>query len=207
MTGVAGRGIELRSPDLRLRELRPVDQGTYHAIHTSPVLTRYLGVDRHSPDQAAASFQRVLGQRYETPRRRYTMAITAPDDEAMHGVIGLLVEDYGSNGMITGLVIRPGAPVAGCGAQAGRLLLAYGFGQLGLHRIWAGHRSDHVRMREVMLEAGFEPEATLRELFRTSGRWHDVTTYAAVDHRWRRTATPAESSILDGAHSALSLLR
>lgn len=205
---MAGRGIDLRSAHLRLRELRPADQGTYQAIYTSPVLTRYLGVDRHSPEQAAASFQRALGQRYDAPRRRYTMAITAPDDEVMHGVIGILVEDYGSNAMVTGLVIRPGAPVAGFGAQAGRLLLAYGFGPLGLHRIWAGHRSDHLRMREVMLEAGFEPEATLRELFRTSGRWHDVTTYAAVDHRWRSTASLAESSILEGdPNAALSLLR
>ena len=203
----SGRGVELRSPQLRLRELRPADQGPYHAIHTSPVLTRYLGVERHTPEQAAAAFQRTLGQRYDVPRRRYTMAITAPDDDVMHGIIGLLVEDYGSNAMITGLVIRPGAPVAGRGAQAGRLLLAYGFGPLGLHRIWAGHRSDHLRMREVMLEAGFEPEATLRELFRTSGRWHDVTTYAAVDHRWRHTASLAESSILDSAKAALSLLR
>lgn len=208
MSAMVGRGIELRSPRLRLRELRPADQDPYHAVYTSPVLTRYLGVDRHSPEQAAASFQRALGQRYDAPRRRYTMAITAPDDDVMHGVIGMLVEDYGSNAMITGLVIRPGAPVAGFGAQAGRLLLAYGFGPLGLHRIWAGHRSDHLRMREVMLEAGFEPEATLRELFHTSGRWHDVTTYAAVDHRWRCTASPAESSILAGdQNAALSLLR
>lgn len=207
MSSAMWHGVELRSEHLRLRELRQADHDTYLAIHTSPVLTRYLGVDRHTDEQAEASFQRALGQRYDAPRRRFTMAITAPDDEVMHGVIGLLLEDYGSNGMVTGLVIRPGAPVAGRGAEAGRLLLAYGFGPLGLHRIWAGHRSDHVRMREVMLAVGFEPEATLKELFRTSGRWHDVTTYAAVDHRWRPTASPEESEILTSGNAAMSLLR
>ena len=195
-------GIDLRSECLRLRDLRPADEDAYCAIYTSPVLTRYLGVDRYEPASAAASFLSALTQQGAPRRHRYTLAITAPDDDTLHGLIGLLVEDYGSNAMITGLVIRPGTPVAGRGAQAGRLLMAYGFGRLGLHRIWAGHRSDHVRMREVMIEAGFEPEATLRELFQTAGRWHDVTTYAALDHVWRRTAGDAERAVLDAGAGA-----
>jgi len=202
------RGVpDLRGELLRLRELRPADLDAFCAIYTSTVLTRFLGVDRHSQEQAANSFQCCLTQRDETRRRRYTLAITEPDDGPMHGIIGLLLEDYGSNAMITGLVIRPGTPVAGQGAQAGRLLMAYGFGVLGLHRIWAGHRSDHHRMRQVMLEAGFHPEATLRELFHTGGLWHDVTTYAALEHDWRRGASPAEKAILVGTPAGSPALR
>jgi ribosomal-protein-alanine N-acetyltransferase len=196
-------GIDLRSGYLRLRELHPADRDAYCAIYTSPVLTRYLGVDRCDPEQAANSFRNALAQQSTPGRRRYTLAITAAGDETMHGIIGLLVEDYGSNAMVTGLVIRPGTPVAGYGPQAGRLLMAYGFGPLGLHRIWAGHRSDHHRMRDVMLEAGFHPEATLRELFHTAGRWHDVTTYAALNHQWRHTASTTERAILDGTSTTL----
>ncbi|MEU9394519.1 GNAT family protein [Streptomyces sp. NPDC048324] len=78
--------------------------------------------------------------------------------------------------------------------------MAHGFGPLGLHRIWAGHRADHTHMRDVMLAAGLRPEATLRELFHTQGLWHDVTTYAALAHEWRRSATPAEQAVLTGDH-------
>lgn len=195
-------GVDVRSEYVRLRELRPADEAAYCAIYTSPVLPRYLGVDRCDPERAAGKFRNALTERSTPGRRRYSLAITAPDGDTMHGIIGLLVEDYGSNAMVTGLVIRPGTPVAGCGAQAGRLVMAHGFGPLGLHRIWAGHRSDHLRMREVMLEAGFHPEATLRELFQTAGRWHDVTTYAALSHQWRLTASPAERAVLDGGPSA-----
>jgi hypothetical protein len=44
-----------------------------------------------------------------------------------------------------------------------------------------------------MLDAGFHPEATLQDLFHTAGRWHDVTTYAALEppmaaHREHRRA-------------------
>jgi RimJ/RimL family protein N-acetyltransferase len=188
--------INLSGAYLRLRDLRPADEDAYCAIYTSPVLTRFLGVDRCSPQSAATAFLGALTQRSSPHRHRYTFAITAVGDDTMHGTIGLLLEDYGSNAMVTGLVIRPGAPVAGYGAQAARLMMAHGFGPLGLHRIWAGHRSDHVRMRELMLEAGFHPEATLRDLFHTAGRWHDVTTYAALSHQWRLTASAGERAIL-----------
>jgi ribosomal-protein-alanine N-acetyltransferase len=116
----------------------------------------------------------------------------------MVGTMGLLVEDYGRKAMLTGLVLLPDAPVRGHGHEAGRLLTAYGFGLLGLHRVWAGHRADHTRMHEVMLAAGLRPEATLRELFHTQGRRHDVTTSAARALEWRRSATRAEQTILAG---------
>jgi hypothetical protein len=56
-------------------------------------------------------------------------------------------------------------------------------------------------MNSIMLATSLRPEATLRELFHTQGRWHDVTTYVALVPRWRLTATDAEIAILD-SHTA-----
>ncbi|ARP71052.1 N-acetyltransferase [Streptomyces pluripotens] len=187
---------ELHGDHLWLRELRATDLAPFERIHTHRVLTRYLGIDRMDARQAQDTFAQCLAQPYTHPRRRHTLAVCAPGDDTMVGTMGLLVEDYGSNAMLTSLVLLPDASVRGCGHEAGRLLMAYGFGPLGLHRIWAGHRTDHSRMRDVMLAAGLHPEATLRELFCTQGSWHDVTTYAALAPEWRRTATPAEQAIL-----------
>jgi ribosomal-protein-alanine N-acetyltransferase len=177
---------------LRLRPLRSDDRDTFVRIHTSPVLTRYLGIDRMTDEQATAALHKQL----VPSRRRWSFALTAPDDDTMHGIIGLLVEDYGSNGMITGLVMLPGSPLRGHGARAGRLLLAYAFGPLGLHRVWAGHRHDHTHMGPMMVAAGLRPEATLRELFRTQGRWHDVTTYSALAQQWLATADECEQAVV-----------
>ncbi|TKK86149.1 GNAT family N-acetyltransferase [Herbidospora galbida] len=177
--------IDVRGTDVRLRSLRPADLKVYTQVYTSAVLTRYLGVDRMDEDRARATF--LAGLRSD---RRITLAITEPDDEAVHGLIGLLLEDYGSNAMITGLVLLPGSPIQGRGAQAGRLLIEYAFAHLGIHRIWACHRHDQPLMERIMLDAGLRPEATLRQLFRTQGRWHDVTTYAALSHEWDLVYAP-----------------
>ncbi|MEV7325302.1 GNAT family protein [Streptomyces sp. NPDC093970] len=195
---------ELHGEHLWLREMRATDLVAFERIHTHPVLTRYLGIDRMDARQAQDAFAQCLAQPYTHPRRRHTLAICAPGDDMMVGTMGLLVEEYGRNAMLTGLVLLPDAPVRGHGHEAGRLLMAYGFGPLGLHRVWAGHRADHTRMGDVMLAAGLRPEATLRELFHTQGRWHDVTTYAALAPEWRRSATPAERAVLARDHSLQS---
>ena len=76
------------------------------------------------------------------------------------------------------------------------LLTAFAFGPLGLHRVWAGHRSDHRHMRPLMTATGLAPESTLRQLFHTQGTWHDVATYAAVAPEWATTAQPHEQEVL-----------
>ncbi|KOU82497.1 hypothetical protein ADK94_24070 [Streptomyces sp. XY593] len=189
----------MRGDHLRLRELHAADHEPFARILTHRVLTRYLGIDRMDAGQAHTAFAQSLAQPHTHPRRKYTLAVCAPDDDALVGTMGLLVEDYGSNAMLTSLALLPGAPVRGHGHEAGRLLMAYGFGHLRLHRIWAGHRSDHHFMPQVMRAAGLRPEATLRQLFRTQGCWHDVTTYATVAPEWKSQATPRELAILDGA--------
>lgn len=194
---------ELHGERLWLRELRATDLAPFERIHTHRVLTRYLGIDRMDERQAQDAFAQCLAQPYTHPRRRHTLAVCAPGDTEMVGTMGLLVEEYGRNAMLTGLVLLPDAPVRGHGHEAGRLLMAHGFGRLGLHRIWAGHRSDHTRMRELMLAAGLRPEATLRELFHTQGAWHDVTTYSALAHEWLPHMSPAERGIFEAGDALL----
>ncbi|GAA2326196.1 GNAT family N-acetyltransferase [Streptomyces kunmingensis] len=194
---------ELHGEHLWLRELRAGDLTAFERIHTHRVLTRYLGIDRMTDREAQDAFAQCLAQPFTHPRRKHTLAVCAPGEETMVGTMGLLIEDYGRNAMLTSLVLLPDAPVRGHGHEAGRLLMAHAFGTLNLHRIWAGHRADHTRMRPVMLAAGLRPEATLRELFHTRGAWHDVTTYAALAHQWIPTATAAEQTILNGGDAPL----
>ncbi|MFD3507703.1 GNAT family N-acetyltransferase [Nocardia sp. NPDC058666] len=188
--------VELVGARLRLRELEAGDLGVYQRIFTDPNLTRYMGTDSMGVRAAAAAFDATLRSRSETPRRKYTLAITAPGEDTMVGTISLLVEDFGSNAMIGGLVVVPETALRAGGIEAARLMAAFAFGPLGIHRVWAGHRDDHPVMDTVMSGVGLTPEARLRQLYRTQGRWRDVCTYAALRPEWVATATPAERRIL-----------
>ncbi|MEV0335640.1 GNAT family protein [Nocardia sp. NPDC050717] len=190
------REVELDGKRLRLRDLRADDLGVYQRIFTDPQLTRFMGADSMGVRAAAAAFDAALRAKGESPRRKYTLAITAPGADTMVGTISLLVEDYGSNAMIGGLVVVPEGALRAGGIEAGRLLAAFAFGPLGIHRVWAGHRHDHPVMDTVMAGVGLTPEARLRQLYRTQGRWHDVCTYAAVRPEWVATATDTERRIL-----------
>jgi [ribosomal protein S5]-alanine N-acetyltransferase len=181
MISVRGNG---NGNGIALRELRADDLGTFIRIYTDPAITRYLGFDCMNAVQAQAAFAQCLLQQAAVPRRRYTLAITGQADDAMAGVIGLLIEDYGSNAMVTGLAIMPESPVCGRALEATRLLVSYGFRELGLNRIWAGRRHDHHRMHPFLTRCGLRQEAYLRQLFRTQGQWHDVVTYATVSAEW-----------------------
>ncbi|MFI5498075.1 GNAT family N-acetyltransferase [Nocardia asteroides] len=188
--------VELIGARLRLRDLRPGDLGVYQRIFTDPHLTRYMGTDSMGVPAATAAFEAALRARGESPRRKYTLAITAPGEDTMVGTIGLLVEEFGSNAMIGGLVVIPEGALRAGGIEAGRLVAAFAFGPLGIHRVWAGHRHDHPVMDTVMAGVGLTPEARLRQLYRTQGRWRDVCTYAALRPEWAATATAAERRIL-----------
>lgn len=52
-------------------------------------------------------------------------------------------------------------------------------------------------MTDLIIESAHE--ATLKELFRTQGRWHDVTSYTATVDRWLTAATPLERAIVTGS--------
>ncbi|NEW40000.1 GNAT family N-acetyltransferase [Nocardia cyriacigeorgica] len=190
------RNVELVGARLRLRDLRAGDLGVYQRIFTDPHLTKYMGTDSMDDQAAAESFGAALRCCCESRRRKYTLAITAPGADTMVGTISLLVEEFGSNAMIGGLVVLPEGKLRAGGSEAGRLLIAFAFGPLGIHRVWAGHRHDHPAMHTVMSGAGLTPEARLRQLYRTQGQWHDVCTYAALRPEWAATATAAEHRIL-----------
>ncbi|GGK36598.1 GNAT family N-acetyltransferase [Nocardia camponoti] len=190
------RDVNIVGARLRLRDLNADDLAVYQRIFTDPRLTRYMGTDAMDIPTATAAFDRALVSRLDHQRRKYPLAITAPDDNTMVGTISLLVEEFGSNAMIGGLVVLPGGALRAGGIEAGRMMAAFAFGPLRIHRVWAGHRHDHPVMDTVMAGVGLVREARLRQLYQTQGQWRDVCTYAAVRPEWTATASAAEQRIL-----------
>ncbi|MDW4909869.1 GNAT family protein [Streptomyces sp. ADMS] len=72
----------------------------------------------------------------------------------------------------------------GLGTEATRLIVAYGFEQLGLHRIESQAYAHNHRALRVYEKVGFVVEGVRREVQLRHGEWADEVLMAVLDHEW-----------------------
>ena len=72
----------------------------------------------------------------------------------------------------------------GYGTEAARAVVDFGFGVLGLHRIWATHFARNPASGRVMEKIGMSQEGTLRGHVRKWGRYEDLVVRAMLRSEW-----------------------
>lgn len=70
-------------------------------------------------------------------------------------------------------------------APSTRAILAFGFTDLTLHRIWASCVADNAASARVLTKLGLRREAHLREVAHYKGRWWDEQIYAILEDEWQ----------------------
>lgn len=73
----------------------------------------------------------------------------------------------------------------GLGTEAARLIIGYGFEQLGLHRIALEVYAFNPRARRAYEKVGFVAEGVLRDALRTPEGWVDATVMAILADDWK----------------------
>ena len=79
-----------------------------------------------------------------------------------------------------GYWIRSDRGGRGYAAEAVSALVAFGFDDLGLHRIELHCGVENERSIRVAEKLGFEREGTMRHALRTSSKWYDAYLYALL---------------------------
>ena len=72
----------------------------------------------------------------------------------------------------------------GYGTDAVRLIVGYGFREVGLHRIQLGVYSFNARAIAAYRKAGFVEEGRRREAIHHDGRWYDNVQMSILAHEW-----------------------
>jgi RimJ/RimL family protein N-acetyltransferase len=72
----------------------------------------------------------------------------------------------------------------GYGTDATRVLVAYGFREMGLHRIQLGVAPFNQAGIRAYEKAGFTEEGRHREAVWHDGRWYDEVLMSLLDHEW-----------------------
>jgi RimJ/RimL family protein N-acetyltransferase len=164
----AGLRVALGDPEvLRLT-------GSVHGDETS-----------RAPDDPASDDRR---------RRWYRSRNAQPDrldlavvDRATGRCVGeVVLNDWDAGNRSCGfrMLLGPDGRDRGLGSEALRLVVGYGFEQLGLHRISLEVYAFNPRARHVYEKAGFVADGVLREALRYDQEWIDATVMSILDHEW-----------------------
>ena len=78
----------------------------------------------------------------------------------------------------------------GYGTDAMRIIVDYGFRELGLHRIQLGVAPFNPAGIRAYEKAGFVEEGRLRESVLHDGRWYDEVLMSILDHEWAARRSP-----------------
>lgn len=75
----------------------------------------------------------------------------------------------------------------GIAEDACRLLFDYGFGELGLNKIWTEIYDFDLKKFELYSKLGFEQDGMLREQYFYEGKWHDSRMMSLLVSEYRLT--------------------
>jgi RimJ/RimL family protein N-acetyltransferase len=112
------------------------------------------------------------------------LAVTDRASGECVGEVALNEWDQGNRSCNFRTMIGPGGRDRGLGTEALRLIVGYGFEQLGLHRISLEVYAFNPRAQHVYEKAGFVVEGVLREALRYEDEWIDATVMSILDYEW-----------------------
>lgn len=178
--------VELSGYEIHLRELQPTDVDAIHRIVGDPVVCETLIFPPKTRSETLEYVMRFVDAARIDARTEYYLAVLHPDASSgtddLVGTARIGLGDFASGNI--GYAIRRDRWGQGLATAATRLLVDFGFGQLGLHRIWASHGPDNPPSGQVLRNAGMTYEGTLRENVLDKGRWRDSLVYAVLAQEW-----------------------
>lgn len=172
----------LPGPGLVLRPLEVSDAAALFVAHADPETQKYRVA---GPHKEVAETERYIRN---TLARGHAWAITADGGEAL-GRIALRTPRAGVGEF--GIFLRREAQGRGLASKAVRLVEAYAFGELDLHRLSAAIDPDNSASISLFLRAGFQREGLLRQHWRTHRGLRDAVIMGKLRH------PPADKSEAD----------
>ncbi|MBB6672145.1 GNAT family N-acetyltransferase [Cohnella nanjingensis] len=172
----------LETERLLIREFTMDDAEAVHRYASDPIVTQYTIWGPNTEEETRAYMKLMMEMREQQPRRGYEWAMTLRDGGALIGGCGLHVSEP-AQGEI-GYCLNPAYWRQGYASEAAEALLRFGFGTLGLHRIYATCRPGNIGSAKVMQHVGMQYEGRLREHMRHKGSWHDSFLYSILEQEY-----------------------
>jgi RimJ/RimL family protein N-acetyltransferase len=178
--------VMLTGGGVALREFDASDVQSAYEWASDPAFFRYMSTEPVASVAEEARFiHEVQKQARVRPRVHYTLGVVERDADALVGIVRLSVIDPVQRGADMGYGLRTDRCGRGLATDAARLVVDFGFGALGLHRIWALCDPRNIGSRRVMEKVGMRCEGRHRDHVLAHGEWRDSLVFAVLEDEWR----------------------
>ena len=177
--------MQLTTERLILREFAESDWQAVHEYGADPEVVRFMLWGPNTEDETRAFVARAMESARKEPRRDHEMAVTLRQGGRLIGGCGLNLGPPANRAAMIGYCFHRAYWGHGYATEAARALVGFGFGTLGLHRIWATCEPDNAASAHVLEKLGMLREGLMRQDGYVRGTWRDSLLYAVLEGEWR----------------------
>ena len=170
----------LNSPRLLLRPVEPEDVDLVFAFNADPHNLRHVARDPWTERAQATARLAEWAEGYAACKTVMWVFEHGPE-RAPAGYGGLFDIDAAADKAEIGYGLLPAWWGRGLAGEAVDAMVAWGFGELGLHRIHAKVHPGNRASERLLERRGFAVEGVLRHDARARGRWFDFTVFGLID--------------------------
>jgi len=168
---------------VRLRRLEVGDIDAVHALISRMDVVRHMLLPLCSREESEKFLRDSLLESTSEPWRSIVRAISDLPGGDLIGLCGLVILRGVEEGEIWYLV-EPESWGKGVATEAARQMLDCGFGELGLHRIWATCLPENPASSRVLEKAGMRKEGFLVKNLKIHGEWKSSFLFAMLAEEW-----------------------
>jgi len=176
--------VELKTPRLVLRPLVVADCESMHRYRSLPEVWRYQHWAPAATDEISEFIADQAAIEPDTPGTWYQLAITVRSSGDLVGDCGLHFHEHDSHQTEFGITVAPEHQGQGYATEAAQALLAYLFGTLGKHRVFASADPRNTPSLRLMERLGMRQEAHFRESVLIRDEWTDDVICAMLRREW-----------------------
>ena len=177
----------LHTDRLTLREFVESDWQAVHAYAADPQVVRFMAWGPNTEEETREFIRRVMSHQDEAERRQFRFAVVLAAQERLIGACSLCISNPANREAWIGYVYHRDAWGHGYATEVAGALVAFGFGRLGLHRIFATCDPRNTGSARVLEKAGMTREGHLRQHKWERGAWRDSYLYAVLEDEWTVT--------------------
>jgi RimJ/RimL family protein N-acetyltransferase len=171
----------LETNRLKLRPFQSDDVEAIASYSTKPDFIRFLPLPPQTMASATEFVARIVADGQPDSKNDWHFAIQIGETSRLIGTVRIGVRQPEHRQGDVGYAVHPDYQGRGYASEALKRLLAFGFENLLLERIWATADVRNVASWRVMEKAGMQREGLMRHHLLVRGVWRDSVLYARVN--------------------------